>query len=610
MNHSHLISGITTSLLILSVPAGAEERIEPITVTATRMAQTADESLASVSVISREQIERSQATSLPQLLSTERGISLSSNGAYGKTTSLNMRGTNSDHVLVLIDGVKLGSATSGTTAFQHLPLHQIERIEVVRGPRSSLYGSEAIGGVIQIFTRKGQKGEPGVQTSAMRGSNGSKEVATAMSGGTENTSIAFSAKAFDTDGIDTTTSGFPDDDGYTNDSASLNVRHNLDKTTSLSLSAMTASGISEFDNCGSFTAPSGDCEDEFRQQSVTSSVEKDINSFWSMSISAGETLDESRLFTDGDRDSKFNTQRREVSWQNDLTLGTGHVLTLGYDYRDDQITSSADFDETERDNSAVFGQWQWTGDRVDVQLSGRRDDNEAFGEEETGSIAAGYYIGNDVRIYGSYGTAFKTPTFNNLYFPDTPFFSSNPDLDPENSETLEIGIDGGNEIRWSANLYRTEVDRIIVFDSSTASVDNLDEARINGMELSAATKHGGWDIDVSATFLETETITSGPNDGNELPRRPHRTFNLGFQREFEVIDFSAHVRHEGDRYDAAANNVELDGFTLVGFRLGYDLHRDFSLEATVNNLADVDYETAAGFRNPGRTGHVRLRYDF
>ena len=605
------VRGPLTALVFLLpiATAAAEETLQPVNVTAARMPQTADETLAAVSVINRAAIQSSQAQSLPDLLVNQRGVSIARNGGRGKSTSLFMRGTNSDHVLVLVDGVQIGSATLGTTAFQHLPLEQVERIEIVRGPRSSLYGSEAIGGVIQIFMRKGEAGETRVNTSAMGGSNSSSEITTAISGGDEDTRYALSAKAFDTNGIDARDDGFPDDDGYENDSASFRLEHDFGDSTTWSIRAQQADGITEFDNCGEFSNPLQDCEDEFRQQAVSTRLDSQLTERWSIRLNLGETLDESTLLTDGVFDSEFNTRREEFTWQNQIAIGQDHLLTAGFDYSDERVSGSTAFDRNERDNQAVFGQWQWTGEQTDVAVSARRDDHETFGEETTGSVAAGYRLQSGLRIYGSLGNAFKAPTFNDLFFPDSPFFQSNPNLDPEESTSAELGIEGGRAWRWSANLFFTEIDDIIVFDASAATVNNLNTADIAGLELAGSGNYADWDIQTSLTLLDTEIDTSGANDGNDLPRRPEATLNLDFSRTFGAVELGTHLRYEAERYDDVANQDELDDFTLVGLRLDYTMRDNLHLEVSVDNLFDEDYQSIRNFDELGHTGYIRLRYD-
>jgi len=374
----------------------------------------------------------------------------------------------------------------------------------------------------------------------------------------------------------------------------------------ISIKAFSASGESEFDPDPAFGSGSQDKVETFRQRSATSELDIQATPWWSMKLSGGRTTDEKRFFTDGSFDRKFETDRDEVRWQNDFTIGTRHMVTVGYDYRDDQLTSTTNFDETERDNHAGFAQWQWTGDAFDAEISGRYDDNEAFGSKGTGSIAAGHQLNSATRVYASAGTAFKVPTFNDLYFPG----AGNPDLNPEESESVELGVRQSGAVSWSANVYRTNIDEIIVFDSATSTPENLNEAEINGLELSVETTRDGWDLGASATLLDTEIATDdgSGNDGNELPRRPERTVQLTFGRDIGAVRLDTTVHHESDRFDRAANTTELDGFTRLDFSLEYPIRRNLSVRATVQNAGDVDYQTADGYETRGRTGRLRLTY--
>ena len=586
---------------------GADETTVPVLVTATRTAQTADESLASVSVITRADIERSGARSLPDLLEREQGISFARSGPLGQNTSLFMRGTEGDHVLLLVDGVKLGSATTGQAAFQHLPLEQIERIEIVRGPRSSLYGSEAIGGVIQIFTRAG---DPGATASAMAGENDSGEIETTFTGGGDDTRYTVSARHFETDGISARSDAFPDDDGYRNDSASVNVSHDLSEDFTWSLSAMNADGTTEFDFCG---LGSADCQTDFTQQVISTRITAQPTSVWSTSLTIGRSRDRASSFADGAFTDEFDTERDEVSWQNDFTVGIRSLVTLGLDYSDDSVDSTTDFTETSRTNEAVFAQWQWTGASSDVQASVRHDDNEAFGEESTGSVAAGYRVGDTTRVYGSFGTAFKAPTFNDLFFPFTDFgfgftFEGNPDLRPETSESLEIGVEGGRQWRWGINAFHTEIENLIVLNDAADSVINLDQGNITGLELSASGSHGNWDLDANLTVLETESETNDVNDGNELPRRPARVLAVGARRDFGRSSLGIHAQYESARFDDAANTVELDEFTVVNMHVDHRIEEDLVLRGELHNVLDTDYETVNNFNMLDRALFVRLKY--
>lgn len=602
---------MAVALSLVALPALAAETIAPVVVTATRTAQTTNEVLASVTVITRAEIEDSGVQSLADLLARQRGVSLSHNGPYGKATSLYMRGTSEEQVLVLINGVKVGSATLGSVAFQHLPLSQIERIEIVRGPHSSIYGSEAVGGVIQIFTRTGESGPLRTRVSIMRGGHDTQEATAAISGGDANTRFAITAKVFETAGINVRGSAFPDKDGYHNRSASLSFSQDFGPGTTWTVRAVRAEGVTEFDACA-FPNPSQYCETEFVEQVISTRVETRVTDRWSTWVSVGQSQSDSE--TDVNNPGEFDTTRQEFSWQNDISLGLHQLITLGYDYRETTISSDASFAEDERSSHAVFAQWQWTGRHGDLRVSVRRDDYDAFDDPVTGSIGAGWRFSPSLRVYASAGTAFNAPSFNQLYYPNF----GNPDLQPEESQSFEIGLVGGDDVHWSVAAFHTEIDQAIALFCTPAFVcepRNLNAAEINGLELAWNTTHGGWRLSASATLLDTRIATDGANDGNELPRRPERKFNFDFSRDFGQFYFGAHIRHEGERFDGAANTTRLDDYTLISFRFGYEATRNLTIEGSIENAGDVEHETVATFgggtyNSLGRTVYARLRYRF
>ncbi len=594
-------------LLLGSHSAFAAE-LDPIIVTATRTAKTADETLSSVTVITRKEIERQQSQSVQDLLRGVPGVGIANNGGPGKATSVFLRGTESDHVLVLIDGVKVGSATLGTTAFQDIPVEQIERIEIVRGPRSSLYGSEAIGGVIQIFTRKGGGAlKPFFNIGG--GSYQTYSASAGVSGGGERGWFSVSASGIDTEGFNAcngkpspdgagcfTTE--PDKDGYRNLSGSLRAGYRFDNGLEMDVHALRANGKSEFD--GGFVN-----ESESVQQVLGGTLRYSPLSVWHMTLTAGRSRDESDNFKDGTFKSRFDTERDTLSFQNDITIAADHLLTVGVDYHDDRVDGTTAYAVTSRDNTGLFTQYQaWFGAH-DVQLSLRRDDNEQFGNRNTGGAAWGYALGKGLRLIASYGTAFKAPTFNELYFPGF----GNPKLRPEESRSVEFGLRGEPAWgRWSLNAYETRVDDLIAYDASLLAPNNIDQARIRGLEAVLSTRLGNWDLNANLTLLDPENRSGGANDGNVLPRRARRSLRLDADRDFGHYRLGATLLAAGKRYDDLANTRELGGYATIDLRAEYALTGDWRVQARVENLLDKDYETAAYYNQPGRSLYLTLRY--
>ncbi|TWC34075.1 vitamin B12 transporter [Pseudomonas sp. SJZ079] len=601
-----LLCGVSS---ISQAHAAEPARLNDQLVTATRTVQTAQQSLAAVTVFDRAQIELSQATSVPELLKKVPGVSFANNGGPGKNTSLFMRGSESDHVLVLIDGIKIGSVSSGGAALQDLPLELIERIEVVRGPRSSLYGSEAIGGVIQIFTRKGNGTGAKPFFSAGVGTHDSYNGSAGIAGGDGKGWYSLGLSSADTDGINVKSvgsSGYEDDaDGYRNLSAALSAGYRFDNGLELDANLLQAKSHNDFDQVNrrrtsGFHANADGESRVFSTRARFTPLEP-----WLVTLQVGRSEDKSDAFQDGAFYSRFDSRRDSASWQNDLSLAPGHTLTLGVDYQHDEVNGTTDYAENSRDNSGTFAQYLGEVGRHDWQLSLRHDDNQQFGQHDTGNIGYGYALSDELRAIISYGTAFKAPTFNELYYPGY----GNPELDAETSRSLEVGLAGQHAWgHWSVNAFRTVIDDLIAYDSSIMAPANVDEARIRGVELVLGSQLLGWDWNANYTLLEPENRSSGPNDGNELARRAKQLFNLDLDRHLGDFSVGASLHAEGQRFDDLANTKELSGFATLDLRGEYRINPEWRLQTRVANLLDADYETAQGYNQPGQALYFTVRY--
>ena len=582
----------------LTIPTLSTAALGPIVVTASRFEEPKKDAVAPITVIDRRDIEQSNAESLEGLLQRSvPGLQFTQNGGQGTTASVFMRGTNSDHVLVLVDGVRHGSATTGTASFQYIPPNQIERIEVVRGPRSSLYGSEAIGGVIQIFTRKG---EPGFRThaEATAGSNDTFEANAGISGGNQDTRYSISGGRFRTEGIDAERGNNPDADGYDNTNASFTVDHHFTSDIQAGLSAMRAEGASEYDG----TLAGSDYETDFVQQTVSAHMDVTATKIWDFSVRGGESRDESDNLTDGTRSSFFDTRREQLSWKNDVALSATQQLVLGADYVEDEVDSSTDYDETSRTNEGLFGQWLLDLGTDQLRLGLRRDDNEAFGEHTTGNIDWRHQLSPNLHVLAAYGTAFKAPTFNELYYPGF----GNPDLEPEESESFEVGLEGrGVTSQWEVRAFRTEITDLIQFDffAGGYTPSNVD-AVIDGLELSADTTLSGWRVRPSITFLDPRNDRTG----NQLRRRAKRKLTLDVQRAWDAWGMGATLTARSARYDDADNTERMGGYALLDLRASYRPAPSWTVQGKLNNTFDKDYETVEGYNTLGRRFMLTVRY--
>lgn len=576
-------------------------------VTGTRTTVDRDHLPDSVIVFTREDIERLQVSDLPELLKGQAGLDLTNNGGYGKATSLFIRGTNSDHVLVLIDGIKVGSATLGTPSLQHYPIDQIERVEIVKGPHSSLYGSEAIGGVIQIFTRKGISESPRYTLRIGGGSESTYDLSGAVSGVTGNTSYSLGVSHFNTGGIDarTPTSGFfavnePDDDGYHNTSVSFQIGKQFSDRLRAKVFALRAQGNTEFDS----SDPGSNSD--FMNQVVGASITVSPARFWESSLKIGESRDESESFNHtGSPSNIFDTKRFDLNWQNTFTINPLHSLVAGFDYRNDQVSGTTAYDENSRNNKGIYAQYLGNFDKFDIVASFRHDDNEAFGSQQTGS--AGFSLGRfgGIRLTGSFGTAFKGPSFNELYFPNF----GNPDLKPESSRSWELGMDGDYSWgSWSARIYRTSIDDLIVFKFNPVTFEfkpiNVDEALIKGAELEFGTEVAGWAVNTALALISPKDRATG----NQLPRRARRSLRLDLSRDFDRFNFGATIVAYDHRFDDTANTTRVAGYATVDLRGTYTVDDHWSISGHINNLLNKRYQTVNTYNQDGINAMVYVRY--
>lgn len=593
--------GFFSALLLLS-PAASEaqdETLPILIVTATRTSETANESLASVTVITREDIERQQARSVQDVLRGVAGVQISSSGGLGKATSTFLRGTNEDQVLVLIDGVKVGSATLGTTAIENLPLDQIERIDVVRGPRSSLYGSEAIGGVIQIITRRGA-GPLSPSLAVGAGSFATRRASAGLSGGDAGFWFNLSASHLKSGGFNIRDSipAEPDGDGYENTALSFRAGRRFGSGAEAEVHVLHSDGFTEFD--GGFVN-----EADLLQQVFGAKVAFEPAAFWRVRLLAGRSLDEQENFKDGAAQTRFDSDRDTLSFLNDLAFGDAHVLTLGVDLHRDRIDGTTNYSENERSNTGAFAQLATGAGQHDFLLAARRDDNEQFGNEVTGSTAWGWSPVAGIRLRASFGTAFKAPSLNQLFFPGF----GNPALEPERSGSAEIGARVDTHAgAISIAAYHTEVENLIVFAPVTFFPENVSRARIRGVELGYSLRLDAWQVDVALDLLDPENRSSGTDRGNRLPRRARQAVSLEAHREFKRTRLGARLTAEGSRFDDIANRQRLSGYAALDLLGEYTVYRDWRLQLRIENLFDRHYQTAASFNQPGRGVFFTLRY--
>jgi vitamin B12 transporter len=567
-------------------------------VTPTRTSRTVDSSLSSVTVIDDQEMRRQSPTEMSELLRAQPGVDVTSNGSYGKTTSVFMRGTGAESTMLMIDGVRLRSATAGSPAWQFLPPALIERVEIVRGPRGSLYGSDAVGGVVQMFTEPEEAS--GGWMEAGGGSFNTSEIGAGFSSMEDGTKLHLGFDRFRTGGTELREDG--NDLGYDNTAAKGGISHEFDNGAQLGINGLRADGTTEF--IGGRT--------DYLIQTGAARARLPVTSWWDTHLQVSEARDESTNFRGG-APSVFDTKSRMANWRNVMILGD-HEIVAGADLRRDEVESTSNFEETERDNAAGFLQVLFNLGALDIQASARHDDNDAFGNETTGSVAFGYELDPNHRLRASYGTAFRAPTFNDLYFPGF----GNENLDPESSATGELGARGQyQQWFWDVAAFQTDVEDLIATENrgGVFAPYNVNEARIRGVELASGLETAHWKLKASVTAQDPRN----KEPDNVLRRRARQSARLEIDREFNRLSLGASGVFQSERYNDAANDLKLPGFGLLHLRAGWSFSDQWSARITVKNALDKRYTTAhksPSFGNPaeydyinaGRAANLSIRY--
>ncbi|GFO72635.1 vitamin B12 transporter [Bathymodiolus japonicus methanotrophic gill symbiont] len=601
---------ITTPFLLstLSPIAYADDNIRsltPLTVTATRSEH--DSRLVSSTVITRQDIERKQLNTIEQALHGVAGINITNTGGLGKTTSIFMRGTESDHVLALIDGVRAGSATTGGAAWQHLPISEIESIEVIRGPKSSIYGADAVGGIIHIHTRNATSSDSTVTPAftAGVGTYAHYKLGAGVSGAVDKAWYNVHISYQQSEGFNSCAGAFgfgcftnePDRDGYENYAGTLRLGYQLTDWLTIEGHALYSGGETEFD--GSFVNKT-----DFGQLTYGGKATIQAMDFWRIDLTGGESQDNSTNFLNGTKKSVFDTSRVSFSALNNFSITDKHLISLGYDFQNDSIDSTTSYAETSRYNHAVFIQYQGELANNQFTLAYRSDFNQQFGQNSTWNASWGYAFDNGILVSASYGTAFKAPTFNELYFPG--FGNSN--LNPEKSESYEIGVSGEHfDWEWSLNGYLTYIDNLIAFDSAIFAPNNISKARIMGIEAIMAGRFYGFDLQLNYSALNPKSLDSA-TFGNILPRRAQQIFRFDIDRQFGNASVGTTLNVEGHRFDDLQNTRYIDGFVTWDLRAEYQFFEQVVLQGAINNILNTQYQTVAGYNTLGLNVFFNVRY--
>lgn len=580
--------------------AHAETPIELVIVTPTRMPQSLDKTITDTTVLNEQDIQKSGAPDVPTLLRSLAGVEVAQSGGLGKVSSIYMRGTNSNHVLVLLDGVRINSATAGTTALEHITLDSIERIEVVRGNVSSLYGSEAIGGVIQLFTKRG-RGAPAFNASAGLGSHGTQRLAAGFSGSVDATSFSVNVGKVKTDGVSAINTQIspaanPDKDGYDNTTFDAQVQHAINADHQLSASLFSTRGDSQYDNAFGSATDRNNTLAAIEKLSLTS--DNQLSAMWHSKLNLARGTDDSKDYLNGVENSRFKTANNQVVWQNELQLADTQRVNLAAEHLGQAVSATTLFNQTTRNVNSLLAGYVGEYGAQQVQLNLRQDRYSDFGTANTGLIGYGLSFADNWRATASVSNAFKAPTFNDLFYPGY----SNPNLRPERAQNKEVGlryVAAGQSV--NAVYFDNRIRDLIASNSTFTTVINVNQVRIDGLELSYVGDFGD-------THLKANVTSQNPRDtltGKTLPKRAKNYASIAASHNFGAWNSGAELRYSGTRQEGTNT---LLSYQLFNLNAGYKIGSHLNLSLRVDNLFNRDYSEAYSYNTLGRTLFIGLNY--
>ncbi len=603
---------------LFPIGAWAQSQLGPVIVTGTREPQVLSRSTADIVVIDADTIRDSSADSVEDLLRREAGTQLVRNGGPGQSSGFFIRGASTNATVVLIDGVRVGSASLGQAEFESLSLAQIDHIEVRRGPASSLYGADAVGGVIQIFTRRGE-GSPRIAAHAAVGGYGSQQGDLGFSGSQGGFDYALAAGRERSDGVSTIRPNDqfgafnPDKDGYGRNFGQMKLGYTPAAGHRIGVTLIETRLNAQFDsaefNPPDFNAdPSPDFRNHLTTQLASIDYRGDISSMWTTTVQASKNVDDAK--SGGTTLSRFRTDREQATWQNALRLAADQQLILAYEYLHESVQADVFTDEPRRNNNALVASYAGKFGASNLEASLRRDDNSVYGNNSTGSIGYSYQLTPQFKLRALGGTTFRAPTFNDLFYPG--FGVST--VQPERGRSIEVGAQwqsGGTSA--SATVYRNDVEDLIGVqqDPTMCPPDpafafgcaaNTGRARLQGATLSGTQRWGGLDVRAIIDFLDAKDRDTG----QRLVRRAAHQETLAANYQTGAWSFGGSVLDIGSRPDGG---IVLGGYALVDVNATWRFLPQWRVEASVLNALDHRVEPIRDYQGLGRQAWIGVRYD-
>ena len=619
-----LIASAISSLSFSAIAQESPEQIagpaDPIVVTATRIPTRYNQLISDVTVVDQEQIrDYSPAEPISDILANTPGVTVRSNGGLGTTTNVQIRGGTNAQTILLVDGLRLNSATTGAPPWAYIPMPQIGRMEVVRGPTSSSYGSDAIGGVIQLFTRKGE-GPTKFYADAGYGTYNTTSETVGVEG--SESGLSYSIYGANTHSVSFPTrvqgySGYnPNPGSYTNTSGSGNFAYTVAPGQELGVKALWGNGQNAYTDTSTKMATILESMNVLSVYSRNRVVDE-----WSSLVRFGSAQDNSRTWYSNNSQNYFNTTQKQAQWQNDIKLPVGNAM-LAYEFLSQAVVSSTAYTMTSRNVNSVQGGWNATVQDHLVQANIRNDSNSQYGNATTGSVGYGYFLVPTVRATASWGTGFQAPTFNNLYYPDSTSgtgsskttYQSNSNLQPTKSQNTEAGLryDDGKHAA-GVIYYYNDITNLVQYQyqGSSASLGkiyqyaNVGRAVIQGVTTTYDGSIMGLNVMGSVDYQNPLNADTGA----WLAYHPQGFGSLTIEKAVTDWKLGGQMQVQGPQQTGATPNATVGGYTVFNLYGNLKLYKDVSLFARLNNVFDKQYQTVQNYATPGSNVFVGLRFD-
>ncbi len=573
--------------------------LPPVVVSATGYPQALSQALPSVSVITRAQIVQSGAQNLTTLLQQVAGVQITSSGGPGQPGNVFVRGFGGTDVLVLLDGVPMNAQDStGTAYLNNFTIDQIQRIEIIRGNVSAIYGSGAIGGVVLITTREGSK-TPQASVSVTAGSRNTATVSANASGQVGNTALQAGISRYTTQGISAINpaqlaNANPNANGYRNTTMNGSIVQTLAPGQSLGLRAFRSEGRASYDSSGAYASPTDTNLSSTTQDLGQLFSDNQITAAWQshLSLSQQSTTNTTQSFSAYPYTGSYRTRIQQFLWRNVVQLGAGWTGTGGVDLQRQSIASVTNgIPSKQRDAKAVFVGIDGVFSGNELQLNLRHDAIDGYSGQNTAYLGYGRELGGGFKAIASYSTAFNAAPLGYLYAP----YYGNPNLRPEKAHSAEAGVQwaqGASVMR--ATLFQTTATDQWQYDFTTSTFQNIASSRTRGLELSGRGNWSGWAYDANLT-VQQPVNTSLPGDPT-LQRRARSLANLALSREIGPVLLGAAVHYSGARWDnGPSGRVTLGSYTTVDLTASGAVSKEWSWNARVQNLFDKAYQTVYGY---------------